>query len=90
MRKARRVFVPEFEIFSNPIIHLSDIKNREASVSYITGQMMIVNGRDNVKANREYIAGYIKEHKIINNLKQAIQQSCPEYEDTLNKLLVLK
>lgn len=39
---------------------------------------------------RKFIIKYIKERKVFDNLRSAIKIHCPEQEDTLNKLLVLK
>lgn len=39
---------------------------------------------------KTYLGPWVEDNKIINNIRQAIQEACPEYEETLNKLLILK
>lgn len=60
-----------------------EILGGEPPVSYI--EMML-------KSNdqRLYICFYIKEHHYFKNLRTAIQKICPEREEMLDKLLVLK
>lgn len=96
---SNRVVFPEFEIVSNPTIHIGQIKQRrfnlidrddEPSVENIVDDMTYFDGHKNREMTRQYIVNYIRSHKKFANLRAAIQESCPEYEDILNKLLVLK
>lgn len=38
---------------------------------------------------RAYILSYIKQYKTHTNLRAAIQDVCPEFIDTLEKLVIL-
>jgi len=90
-----RVIVPEFEIFSNPTVKISDVAKRrfnvldryEQSVEFIAE---ILEKNSDHAYRRNFIAKYIREQKRYENLRVAIREVCPEYEEMLDKLLVLK
>lgn len=90
-----RVTVPEFEIFSNPTVKISDVARRrfnvidryEQSVEFATE---ILKKNTDHTYRRNFIVKYIRENKMYGNLRVAIREVCPEYEEVLDKLLVLK
>jgi hypothetical protein len=45
---------------------------------------------DELILTREYIIGYIQEHKSYDNLRAAIRDVCIEFESTLDKLILLR
>lgn len=57
-------------------------------------QYWIVGKLDIIKSNRnsvkEFMVDYIRKYKRFDTLRSAIQETCPEYEIVLDKLLVLK
>lgn len=91
-----RVTVPEFEIFSAPTVRIADIKNRrfslfdrflEESVEY---SVKVLSSSTERGDRRKYIISYIRDNSRYNNLRTAIKEVCPEYEEMLDKLLILK
>jgi len=92
---SNRVVFPEFEIYSNPTVKISDIRQRrfniinrivESEIDVIVAELRSLDD----KGFRTFIVEYVKSHKQFANLRAAVQKVCPEREEKLNMLLVLK
>lgn len=98
MKVSPWVAAPIFEIESNPTIKIYDIKARRFTIMERDGEpsvARIINmvehyGVDNKSDIKEYIVGYIKDHKRFDNLREALSAVAPQYVDMLDKLSVLK
>jgi len=71
------------EIMDQEDAALLEILGEEPPLNYIKTML-------NREDKRKYICRYIREHSYFRNLRFAVQEVCPEHEDMLDKLLVLK
>jgi hypothetical protein len=62
----------------------------EPSVESIVRELLYINHKEKDDGVRSYIVKFIKTYTKFDNLKKAVKDVCPKYEDMLDKLIPLK
>lgn len=63
--------------------------NWEPSTEHSIKELLFSRHKEGDAGIRAYILSYIKQYKTHTNLRAAIQDVCPEFIDTLEKLVIL-